>query len=135
MALKVWNESMSVGVARIDGQHKGLFDMINELHAAMMEGKGRTVTGPLLKKLMKYTHEHFSVEEKMLETAQFPGLAAHRKYHRDLTDHVDVLAARYERGEASVNIELLSFLSDWLTKHIQGVDKGYTQWVKEHGVH
>ena len=134
MALMAWSQNFSVGVRTIDSQHKGLFDMINELHAAMMEGKGQTLTGPLLKKLMRYTQEHFSAEEKMLETWKYPGLASHRTQHRDLTRDVDALIARYERGEGSVNIQLLKFLSDWLTGHIQGTDKGYAQWLKEHGV-
>jgi len=134
MALMAWNESYSVGVMTIDSQHKGLFEMVNELHTAMMQGKGQAVTGPLLKKLMQYTREHFSAEEKMLETAKYPGLAGHRTLHRDMTKEVDDLIARYERGEGSINVELLQFLSNWLTKHIQGVDKGYAPWLNQHGV-
>ena len=67
-----WNSGYSVGVKTIDGQHTKLFDMLNDLHSAMMSGKTQGVTGKLLHKLVDYTREHFAAEEAMMASAKFP---------------------------------------------------------------
>jgi len=132
MSLLAWNDSYSVGVKTIDQQHAGLFAIVNELHTAMMKGNAQSVVGPLLDKLVKYTVEHFAYEERMMAAAKFPGLATHRAHHADLTRHVGDFMARYKRGDGTLNIQLLRFLSDWLTRHIQHEDKEYSPWLKPH---
>ncbi len=129
-----WNTNFSVGVETLDGQHTGLFGIVNELHAATMAGQAQNVTGSLLKKLVRYTRDHFSFEEKMMAATNYPGLARHRTHHTGLTKQVDEFMARYERGDGSVNIHLLRFLGDWLTKHIQHEDKEYGPWLIRRGM-
>ncbi len=132
MSLLAWNNSYSVGVKTIDQQHSGLFAIVNELHTAMMKGQAKTVIGPLLDKLLKYTVEHFAFEESMMAAANYPGLATHRAHHADLTRQVKDFMTRYKRGDSALNIELLRFLSNWLTQHIQHEDKQYAPWFKRH---
>lgn len=133
MALLTWSNDYSVGVQSIDGQHSSLFSMLNELHAAMMKGQAKSVAGTVLRRLVSYTREHFAAEEAMMAAAKYPGLAQHRIKHLELTRQVEEFMGRFERGEAAVNIELLSFLRDWLTSHIQKSDKEYTPWLKKNG--
>ena len=99
MPLLAWNGSYSVGVKTIDQQHSVLFGIVNELHAAMMKGQAQSVVGPLLDKLVKYTHEHFAYEERMMDAAKYPGLVTHRAHHADLTRQVGEFMTRYKRGE------------------------------------
>ena len=134
MALMKWDKSYSVGVQAIDSQHNALFDIINELHGAMMVGQAHSMTGPLLRKLLEYTNTHFSAEEEMMTAAEYPGLAAHKLQHRELIKQVKDYIARYEQGESTLNLHLLNFLRDWLTNHIQQEDMEYSPWMKEHGV-
>jgi len=134
MPLLTWNSKYSVGVEAMDKQHTMLFTMINDLHAAMSKGHAQSITGALIGKLARYVHEHFSAEEAMMASTRFPDLAKHRALHRDLTEKVDEFAARYARGEGGLNVQLLNFLRDWLTNHIQTVDHGYMSWMNEHGV-
>jgi hemerythrin len=135
MPLMTWNDRYSVGVKAIDGQHSVLFDIINELHAAMLKGQAQSVTGPLLHKLVKYTHEHFAAEEKLMASVNYMGLASHKVLHRDLVKQVEEYIVRFEKGEIAVNVDLLNFLRDWLTKHILKTDHEYGPWLNEHGVH
>ena len=60
-----------------------------------------------------------------MEAAKYPGLATHRAHHADLARQVGDFMTRYKRGDGTLNIQLLRFLSDWLTKHIQQEDKQY----------
>jgi hemerythrin len=134
MALLTWNNSFSVGVRAIDSQHTTLFSLLNGLHEAMMKGQSQNLTGPLLHKLVNYTREHFSAEEAMMAAANYPGLAQHRIEHRDLARQVEGYVAKFERGEGTINIQLLAFLRDWLTDHIQASDKKYGPWLNQSGV-
>jgi len=135
MALMTWNKNYSVGVQTIDSQHTVLFDILNDLHAAMLKGQAQSLTGPLLRKLLEYTNTHFKAEEAMMATAKYPGLAEHKIKHRDLVKQVEDYVARYERGEITLNLHLLNFLRDWLYNHIQKVDKEYSSCLNERGMH
>lgn len=134
MALLTWNDSYSVGVKMLDDQHKGLVSVLNELHAAMMGGKAKDITGPLLRSLVKYTEQHFTAEEALLTRSNYPRLAEHKTHHQGLTRQVLEFAGRFERGEISLTVQLLTFLRDWLTNHILKEDHQYGPWLNQHGI-
>lgn len=133
MALLCWSDRYSVGVKRMDEQHTVLFRMLNDLHESMMKGQAKQIVGPLLCKLSAYTHEHFAAEEGLMTASGYAGLAQHRVLHSDLIKKVNEFAAHYERGESALNLQLLNFLRDWLSNHIQNEDQKYGPWMKEHG--
>lgn len=134
MALLTWNTRYSVGVRALDSQHTALFDILNDLHGAMMKGQAQQMTGPMLRKLVDYTRTHFQAEEGMLAAARYPGLEKHKVLHRDLMKQVEDYSTRFERGEITLNLHLLNFLRDWLTNHIQKVDREYGPWLNERGM-
>jgi hemerythrin-like metal-binding protein len=133
MALLTWNQNYSVKVPTIDSQHKVLFDILNELHAAMMNGQAQNLTGPILHKLADYTHTHFAAEEAKMASAKYPGLDGHKIKHRELVKQVEEYVLRYDKGEVTLNLKLLNFLRDWLTDHIQKTDMAYSSCLVEHG--
>ncbi len=134
VALITWSDKFSVGVAAIDAQHSVLVDTLNELHDAMLTGQAKGMTEPLLRNLLAYTRNHFSAEEAMMARAGYPGLEEHRIRHRDLTRQVEGYVARFERGEATVNLHLMHFLRDWLTHHILEEDRDYGPCLNAHGM-
>jgi hemerythrin-like metal-binding protein len=119
----------------MDDQHINLVKILNELHAAMLKGQAQSVAGPLFKKLTNYVLEHFSSEERLMETTKFPRLAEHRAEHQDLTCKAAEFVDRYEQGDQTMYPQLLRFVRDWQQDHMLTVDKQYTQWLNEHGVH
>ncbi len=134
MALLTWSDDYLVGVQTLDNQHNVLFNLLNELDAAMVGGQARKMIVQMLRKLLNYARGHFSAEEAMMAAAGFPGLAQHRIQHRNLTKRVQEFEARFERGERTVNLQLLSFLREWATRHIQDADKEYGPWMNRRGV-
>ena len=134
MPLLTWNNKYSVGVAAMDSQHTQLFSMVNDLHAAMMQGKALPVTGPLLRKLAEYTQRHFSAEEALMSSKNYPEFAKHKAEHVALTKQVSEFAARFEKGETTLSLQLMNFLRDWLTNHIQKEDQKYGKYLNEHGL-
>jgi len=135
MPLLTWDSNRySVGVKSIDGQHSVLFGLINDLHEAMLKGQAQSQTGPLLRKLADYTQTHFTAEEEIMAGAKYPGLADHKLKHRDLIKQVQEFSSRFEKGEIALTPDLMNFLRDWLTNHIQKVDHAYAPWLNQHSV-
>ena len=134
MALIAWSSKYSVGVRNLNDQHKEVINLLNELHAAMLKGQAQSVAGVLLPKIQRHAKEHFSTEERLMESTKFSGLAEHRAEHQALLARVDTCAARHKQGDGSVYLELLNFMRDWLTHHMQKVDQKYTAWFNEQGI-
>ena len=134
MAIFEWNESLSVGVAAMDNQHKRLYAVMNELFLAMSQGKGQDVLEKVTDELVNYTRTHFTAEERLLTTHGYPGLAAQKTSLEEFTHRVTQTAAPLRQGRAVMTVSVSSFLRDWLTKHIQGSDKQYGPFLNGKGV-
>ena len=134
MALLEWTDSLDVHVSQFNQQHQRLVTLINDLHAAMAQGKGSQVIGGVLKEMGEYTVYHFQAEERLMAAKGYPGLAAHRAEHEAFVAKVKDLTARFEQGSIALSIETLNFLKDWLVHHIQGTDKRYGAFFSQAGV-
>jgi hemerythrin-like metal-binding protein len=129
-----WSNQYSVGVARIDSEHQKLLAMLNDLQAAMMEGRGRAVIGKILDDLASYTVTHFANEEKLLQLYSYPDFDRHKAIHDKLVAQVNSLQQEFRSGNATVSLEVLSFLQNWLVDHIVGVDQKYAPHLHAAGV-
>jgi hemerythrin-like metal-binding protein len=134
MGLLRWSRKYSVGVTKLDDQHTAFIASLNKLHAAMIRGQGKAITGPLLQALVAYAREHTSAEEELMSSTNYPGLEQHRAEHRKLVAKFEELKTAHEQGEASVCIALLRFMRGWISEHIQEHDQAYTPWLTGHGV-
>lgn len=134
MALIKWDDRLSVGVHTMDEQHKGLVQILNELHEAMIKGAAKEVTGSQIEKLLKYTKEHFAAEEALLRRARYPDLDDQHDKHAALTRQVEDFLARFQKGEIGLSVHLLDFLRNWLSQHIQREDRDYGPWLNQQGL-
>ena len=135
MPLLKWSKKYSVGVKAFDEQHIVLVDSLNILHAAMLKGDAQSVAGELLPIMIEKASNHFSTEERLMENTKFPGLAEHSGEHRALIAKAAEFVARYNQGDQAMYPQYLRFLGNWLHEHMLTVDKQYTKWMNEHGVH
>lgn len=129
-----WSSNLSVSVAEIDQQHQKLVGLINELHDAMKQGKGKEVLGKIVNELINYTATHFSLEERYFAKFSYPETGIHKLEHADFVKKVTAFKNDFSNGKTILSVEVMNFLSDWLQKHIQGTDKRYTQCFNEHGL-
>jgi hemerythrin len=134
MALITWSDRMSVGVERIDKQHRGLMDLINNLHAEMLAGRGYEALGEVLAELVNYTKTHFATEEMLFHTHRYPKLAEHKKEHDDLAKKAAELQAAVSSGKVVLTLPTMNFLKDWLTNHILKSDMAYRPFFVEKGI-
>lgn len=131
MPIAYWREEYACGFTQIDEQHKMLFQVINTLHDAMLQGEGRQVLKKTLQELIEYTLEHFETEESLMLTHNYPEYDAHVKRHRELTTDVLQLAEKFEQNQAFLTVELSHFLTDWLIHHIKGEDRKMIKFFRE----
>ena len=136
MPLMTWNEKMSVGVKVLDDDHKRLVALVNELHDALKTGHGKDALGKILDSLVTYTKSHFAREEQFFARTNYPDSAAHKKEHDDLTNQVLLVQAKFNSGASTgLSLQVMNFLRDWLTNHIQGSDKKYGPYLNSKGIH
>lgn len=136
MPLMTWNDKLSVGVNVIDDDHKKLVGMVNELYDGISAGHGKEAVGKVLDKLVDYTKFHFAREEQYFAKTAYPAAAAHKKEHDDLTKQVLDVQAKYKSGSvATLSLEVMNFLKNWLINHIQGSDKKYGPHLNAKGIH
>ncbi len=136
MPLMAWNEKLSVGVKQLDDDHKQLVGMVNELYDGITTGKAKELVGPLLDKLIRYTVEHFKHEEDFFAKTGYPETSKHVAFHKDLTSQVLAVQKAYKEGaRATLSLEVMNFLKNWLVTHIQGEDKKYGPFLNAKGIH
>jgi hemerythrin len=129
-----WESRYSVKVKRFDDDHQELFRILNTLHDAMMARRGQQVLQRVLDELLLYTEGHFSREEEVMRSAGYPKLQAQIEQHRRFTDKIKEVSAKYKDGTVGLTIEVLDFLTDWLKKHIIGVDQQYSEFLNARGI-
>ena len=126
MPLFNWSNEYSVGIHSMDSHHKRLFDIMNKLHDAMKERRGAEVISSTIGELLDYTKYHFAEEERLLERANYPGLAAQKAAHRAFIDKVAGFKQRADQGMAIfVANEVATTTVEWLKKHILEMDMAY----------
>jgi hemerythrin len=130
-----WTEDYSVQIARFDQEHQMLFKMVNDLNEASRAGHGTDIVADILDRLIAYTAKHFAGEEEMMQKNGFPGLAEHRREHQALVKQVLQFQKDLGKGKLLVAVSVMTFLTSWLTDHIQNTDKKYGVFLNKKGIH
>lgn len=129
-----WTSALKVNIKLFDDQHRKLVDMVNLLHDSMKLGKGNEILGPLLDQLILYTATHFSDEERLMRQHGYPDFARHKAEHEKLTCQTLELQKQYHSNSTALTVQVMSFLKDWLSSHIQGEDKKYGPFLNSKGI-
>uniref|UniRef100_A0A7C3WBY7 Bacteriohemerythrin n=1 Tax=Fundidesulfovibrio putealis TaxID=270496 RepID=A0A7C3WBY7_9BACT len=133
MSEPVWTDTLSVGIAELDAQHRSLVELLATLHRAVLAGEDRQIMSGVIKQLNAYMRDHFSSEERWMEAHAFPGLAEHRTLHVDFAERMVHFELDFLAGQADLSRELLRYLSDWLANHIMGADQLYAAHFRKTG--
>ncbi len=133
MKLIAWNDCLATGVASIDGQHRRLVDLVNDVAPVLTEpgAVDPQVLAPLLGALDDYAATHFHDEEALMAARGLDprALAHHRSTHAAFRQTVATLAAAATAAGATGE-KLLAFLASWLVIHILGEDQAMARQLK-----
>ena len=133
MTLVSWDPGFEMGMKSLDDQHRLLFDATNNLYDAMQASRGIEEVERLLAVMFDYTVFHFGEEEELMGLHGYPGLEKHKRLHLEWIEKCVQLTEKQAEGSFLVSIELLRFLTNWLTTHIKGEDKAFGEFMKLRG--
>ena len=134
MALIDWQDDFSVNIKSVDQQHIMLVALINDLHSAMKQGKGKEAISTVVHELLEYTKVHFSYEEGLMKNNSYPGYIEHKAKHDALVKQVVEIDDNLKAGKVVISQDVLNFLKKWLVEHILDTDKKYSSFLNGKGV-
>ncbi|MBN2659386.1 MAG: bacteriohemerythrin [Spirochaetales bacterium] len=131
-----WSDLLSVGIHKMDDEHKELFVRINSLLKALISRSGDYNIAELVGFINEYIDFHFRDEERMLASVKFPHLDAHKKLHKIYEDEFNLIEQKLRSGQfdATLLIEIQDKVVNWLLDHIAKVDKKYGEYIAEKGL-
>lgn len=121
-----WMALLRLEVPVIDEQHNHLLGLVCGFDPADPSDKARL----LLMEILRYTREHFRMEEELMTEAGYPHLAGHRNLHDDLLKEAVRFAVR-DLSSRLVRQEFHDFLRDWLTNHVLQADRALADFLRE----
>ncbi|MCI9296365.1 MAG: hemerythrin family protein [Lachnospiraceae bacterium] len=127
-----FNDNLLTGNDTIDTQHRELIGRIAAFVNACEEGDGKVKAIKMLDYLAEYTEFHFSEEEKLQESAGYPGYREHRAKHEEFKNTVEALHEFLEESEgptAAFVEKVKEQVVDWLLRHIEGFDRSVAEYI------
>ncbi|HED12805.1 MAG TPA: hypothetical protein ENI62_04000, partial [Gammaproteobacteria bacterium] len=88
-----FNGDYLTGNEVIDNQHRKIFDIINNTHNAIIDGD-IYLCEKLFYSFNKTVAEHLQSEERILTKSQYPHLAEHCVFHRELLARTENIAGK-----------------------------------------
>ena len=131
MSYITWKDSLSIGVDKIDDEHRHLIKLINAVVAIAKESGSKKEFVKAMSLLREYTVIHFDNEENYMESIEYPHLFEHSQDHKVLKSSVKDFQARLYREEKIEYKEVLDFLKDWLVGHLLGHDMKIKEYMEE----
>lgn len=127
--LIAWSDDLALGDATIDRQHKGLVDLINEMHSHLDSPDRETQVMRCLTSMYLFAKEHFWDEEALMERVGYPDRERHAALHREFVQQTHDLTDR-SLSDAAPYEALLKFLVAWFRDHTSTEDAKLVAFVK-----
>lgn len=115
------------GIELIDKEHEHLFEIANETYDLL---KNEFVTDKydrivaLLEELKDYTKTHFAHEEEYMKSINYQYIWSEMHQHRTFEKKLDDIdLKKLDDSQQEYILEILDFLTKWLSGHIKGADR------------
>ena len=113
-----WDDKLSVGIDIIDEHHRYLLELINDLADVVVHKRGAREVARLVKALDAYAKVHFRSEEQMMLHYGFEGLPRQQQQHHAFEAKIQEFYEELHVNPLVAQFDVLSYLRDWLIKHI-----------------
>lgn len=135
MPVLTWDESYSVGVRKIDNEHKLLIAMINKAYDSVNDQDDQDALRELADDMRGYAKSHFATEADFMVKYDYPGIEEHRRKHNDFMLHAAPTAKLFSNEGQDIDpLKVFKYLAEWLSDHIQETDKELGAFLNEKGV-
>ena len=107
-----------------DKQHQVLFEVIDQIAEASPPEN-------ILPKLRYYAENHFAIEEEYMRKLQYPHRKAHIRAHDQFRKELKSMVEGSGGYDHNFSKLLSMFLSEWLQRHVFGIDKKLERFILE----
>ncbi|MBS4313095.1 bacteriohemerythrin [Campylobacter vulpis] len=125
--LPKWDESFSVHNAKIDKQHKKLFELAAKVEMVSDKAVSKNDVKDLLAEFFNYMKDHFNDEEKYMHLINYPELEAHRKIHKEIIQTM-INLIKDIKSTNDLKEKLYIVAKKWLLEHILYEDMKVQKW-------
>ena len=124
----VWLPTFSVGNPHLDGDHRAIFRMIDDLAGDLRAGRVNGEFLPAFGRLIDHIQVHFRKEEDLMKAIDYPDFEAHCAHHRNFLAWAENVRQAPGEGES---LAVIDHLVDWWFSHVMRTDNGYRPWFEE----
>ncbi len=130
-----WDDRLSIGISKLDNDHKQIIGLINALNDSIANDERTERLPEIFVQLVDYVLAHFVREEHFMQLARFPGLEEHRRRHNELSSKLTQLENQVDSSDTGIlSLELAEFLRTWLLNHIALDDLQLRPYFAEAGL-
>lgn len=128
--LIAWSKKYSVGIKRFDDDHKEFIKILNKLHNEIM--LDTEICPVSIRELERFAKRHFTEEEELMRKYRFKNFARHKKQHDMFRRKIEDIK---KDDSPMICLELMSFLTAWLNRHIIDMDTKYSELLRKNKIH
>jgi hemerythrin len=127
-----WKDLYEIDLPGIDGEHRTLFRIADELDRARAAGLDAAAQQAIVRALATHTIDHFAHEERLVQASRYPLYGWHRGQHDTARARVKDILPKIEGGDPVATRVLLLFLFDWLRSHIRLTDRMMAAYLRNY---
>jgi len=132
-----WKDRYSLNIPEIDEQHKRLFEIGYHAYNLAMLNDGYDHYDEIMTivdELLDYVKYHFEYEEKLLEKYNYSKFVSHCNEHNFYIDKIAHISGdKVDADQQKAILDILNFLSEWISNHILIIDRQYANELREKG--
>jgi hemerythrin-like metal-binding protein len=130
----VWDQSFSVGVRKMDEQHREIIKMINYLIENSDRSADFEPVAEVLSRMTRYANYHFKAEERLMVEYGYSDEGAQEKEHTEFKKRTASFCFESMGRETTIATEVLAYLRDWWMSHILESDMKYKAFFAGKGL-
>ncbi|HFP7705629.1 TPA: bacteriohemerythrin [Campylobacter jejuni] len=125
--LPKWDKTFSVHNAKIDEQHKKLFELAGKVEYLFDKPVYKDDVKALLAEFFNYMKDHFNDEEKYMKLIGYPDLEEHKRIHKEIIQSMIDLIKNI-KSTNDLKEKLYLAVKKWLLEHILYEDMKVEQY-------
>ncbi len=133
-----WKDRYNLGIPEIDKQHQKLFEIGARVYDLAMindDYDHYDEIMELLQELLNYTEYHFRYEEELMSKYQYSDIGQQKDDHNFYVQKIKSISSRdIDSEQQKTTLEIVDFLSQWISSHITFSDRKYAMEFKAKGI-
>jgi diguanylate cyclase (GGDEF)-like protein/hemerythrin-like metal-binding protein len=130
LPLITWTSAREVGIEILDSPHRQFAERLNDLAASLTRGDELASISENLVILLDHAAHHFATEERPMGQCGYQDAAEHSESHACLLEDLRCFPPACDSRGLSLT---MSFLQEWLLRHIEGSDRRLATALKSPG--